>query len=75
MKKKKSGKRIFAIVLIVCYIYTYQLRCTKQVVLRTLRNGYYLYANEAKHTAIYALLLNRHPCRFGLWREQSPKNI
>ena len=60
---------------ISCYIYTYQLRCTKQAVLRTLRNVYYLYATEAKHTSMYALLLKRHPCHFWLWREQSPKNI
>ena len=36
---------------------------------------FYLYASEAKHTSVYALLLKRHPCRFWLLREQSPKNI
>ena len=59
---------------IACYIYTYQLQCTKQDVLRTLINVFYLYANEAKHTSMYALLLKRHPCRFWLGGEQSPKN-
>ena len=36
---------------------------------------FYLYASEAKHTSVHALLLKRHPCRFWLWREQSSKNI
>ena len=36
---------------------------------------FYLYASEAKHTSVYALLLKRHSCRIWLWRKQSPKNI
>ena len=40
----------------------YKARCSKDS-----GKYFYLYANEAKHTSMYALLL--------LWREQSPKNI
>ena len=35
----------------------------------------YASATEAKHTSLYALLRNRHPCRFWLGYEQSSKNI
>ena len=60
---------------ITYYIYAYQLRCTKQDVLRTLIKVLYTFATEAKHTSLYALLLNRHLCRFWLGCEQSFKNI
>ena len=60
---------------ITYYIYAYQLHCTKQDVLRTLIRIFYTSATEAKHTSLYALLLNRHPCRFRLGCEQSSKNI
>ena len=62
-------------VCITYYIYAYQLRCPKQDVLRTLIKVIYASATEAKHTSLYALLLNRHPCRFWLGYEQSSKNI
>ena len=48
----------------------YKARCSKDS-----GKYFYLYANEAKHTSVYALLLKRHPCRIWLWRKQSPKNI
>ena len=60
---------------ITYYIYAYQLRCPKQDVLRTLIKALYTFATEAKHTSLYALLQNRHPCRFWLECEQSSKNI
>ena len=34
-----------------------------------------MHAAEAKHTSVYALLLNQLPCWFRLLYEQSPKNI
>lgn len=36
------------------YIYVYQLRCSKRVVLRTLIQVISVYANAAKHTSLYA---------------------
>ena len=62
-------------VCITYYIYAYQLHCLKQDVLRTLIKVFYTFATKAKHTSLYALLLNRHPCRFWLGCEQSSKNI
>jgi len=51
---------------ITYYIYTYQLHCPKQDVLRTLIKMFYTFATEAKHTSVYALLLKQHPCCFWL---------
>jgi len=47
-------------------VYTYQLRCAKQDVLRTLIKVFYTSATEAKHTSLYALTLKQHPCCFWL---------
>ena len=70
VKTCQLNLRVYNVLYLCISAPLYEARCSKNSDI-----GFLYVRHRSRHTSLYALLLNRHPCRFWLVCEQSSKNI
>ena len=70
VKTCQLNVRVYNVLYLCISAPLYEARCSKNSDI-----GFLYVRHRSRHTSLYALLLNRHPCRFWLVCEQSSKNI